>query len=612
MTVTALFAAALAAPVNAQDSNSVREVIPADGSELEVAPTEIVISFDQEIGNRDFPRVDLACGGQPQSVGLPSIGRDGVVITATIDSPLPATTCLIAYSLTNEDGDILVVGSSSFRVLTASPTTTAPGTGTSTTLDEFFREPATPATTGTLPAEQQGGTGGAIWLGRLLSTLGVLAIFGGLVVIALGWPEGTEYAVTVRYFIVVWIVAVLGALLYVVALTAEVRGTGLGAAVGPGSWLDLVGAGWPGVGALLRLVGLIACWYVVSSPDRIFDEVTAMWGWAVPIAAVAAAAMTRVDGSFAIIGYLVNVVHLLSVGVWFGGAMLVSRVVLAGPGGTDLVRATRMFSKLSTPAILVASVTGLIQMWRLDGGNLFGSNHGRVLLLKSLAVAAMVAVSFAARQQVALRLSRPTDMTFQLADRFKRAFGTEVMVGVVVLAFSGWLLTLTPPKVDPLANETYLEAMVFEHAPSGIDAVVRVGPGFAGPTGLRVDIRAPQEGISSLLLRFIPPEGSGVATVEQSIPATGAGTFYLDDSEGLPLLAPGVWTLDLSASTTTGVLESARYTFELRARDGVAVTTTLATPAVDVSVAIVDQSTTTAPFVGTVPPPGTAPTSSAP
>ncbi|MFZ9042219.1 MAG: CopD family protein [Ilumatobacteraceae bacterium] len=612
-----LLALVFAAPALAQDTNAAREIIPADGTELEVAPTEIVISFDQEIRNDDIPRVDLACGGQPQAVGLPAIGGDDLVVTTAINAPLPATTCLIAYSLTNGSGDILVVGSSSFRVLNATTTTSPSGDQTSTTLDPFFREPAVPATTGTLDAEPQGGTGGAIWLGRLLSTLGVLAIFGGLVVIALGWPEGPEYVITARYFLVVWVVAVLGALLYVVALAAEVGGTGLGAAVSPAAWVDLVDDGWAGRGALLRLVGLAACWYVVIRPDRVFDEVTAMWGWAIPIGAVAAAAMTRVDGPLAVLGYLVNVVHLLSVGVWFGGAMLVSRVVLAGPGDSDLVRATKTFSKLSPPAILVASATGLIQMWRLDGGNLFGSNHGRVLLLKAVVVAAMVAVSFGARQQVAVRLGRATEMTAPLADRFKRAFGTEMMVGVVVLAFSGWLLTLTPPKADPLGNESYLDAMVFQHAPSGLDAVVRVGPGFAGPTGLRVDVRAPEAGISSLLLRFIPPEGSGAATVEQPIPATGAGTYYLDDSMGVPLLAVGVWTLELSASTTTGILESARYTFELAGRDGVDVSTTTPGPVSEVSVAIVEQVTTTAPFVGTpvsvAPGPiGTSPPTSAP
>ena len=196
-----------------------------------------------------------------------------------------------------------------------------------------------------------------------------------------------------------------------------------------------------------------------------------------------------------------------------------------------------------------------------------------------------------------MRLDRAHELTAPLADRFKRAFGTEAALGVVVLAFSGWMLTLTPPKVDPLANEVYLDAMVFVHEPTGLDARVRVGPGTAGPTGLRVDVDSPEEGISRLLLRFVPPEGSDAFIVEQEIPLTGAGTAYLDDSIGLPLNAAGIWTLELSASTATGVLEAAQYTFELRLPDGSQVTTTVPQVTSDVSVSVVEPlSTTTAPF----------------
>ena len=101
------------------------------------------------------------------------------------------------------------------------------------------------------------------------------------------------------------------------------------------------------------------------------------------------------------------------------------------------------------PAILVTAVTGVIQVIRLDGGELFSSSHGRVLLLKVIAVAAMLAVSVAVRQQVTLRLDRAHEMTVPLADRFRRGFGAEAALGVVVLAFSGWMLTLTPPRIAP-------------------------------------------------------------------------------------------------------------------------------------------------------------------
>jgi copper transport protein len=586
------------APASAQDTNNLREIIPANGAELETSPTEIVLSFDQEITDDTVVTVDVSCGGQPQETGAPAIDDDGLVVTAAVVNPLPATSCLIAWSLRTEAGENIAVGTSSFSVLTESATTTvAPPEGTTTaTTDPFIRQTAVPATTGTVDGDDEGSADGAIWFGRLLSTLGILVLFGGLALIGVGWPEGPEYIVTVRFFRTAWAAALVGSLIYVVAFAADFAGTSFGSGLSPSTWLDLLDAGWAGRGALLRLVLVAACWWVASRPEHIIDPATAMWGWGIPVATVAAAALTRVEGPFAALGYVVNVVHLLAVGVWVGGAALVARVVLAGPGEDDLVQATRSFSKVTVPAILVASVTGIIQVWRLDGGDLFSSNHGRVLLLKVFAVAVMVFVALAARQQVAARLDRAHELTAPLADRFKRAFSTEFAIGVVVLGFSGWLLQLTPPKVDPLANEVYIEAMVFNHAPTGLDATVRLGPGTAGPTGLRVDVDAPETGITSFVLRFIPPENSGAYIVEQPIPLTGAGTAYLDDSIGIPLNAAGVWTLELSASTATGVLEGARYTFELLQPDGTPATTTLPAASDDVNVSVVEQTTTTAPF----------------
>jgi hypothetical protein len=216
----------------------------------------------------------------------------------------------------------------------------------------------------------------------------------------------------------------------------------------------------------------------------------------------------------------------------------------------------------------------------------------------------MLAVALAARQQVTHRLDRAHEMTVSLAARFRRAFHAEAALGVVVLAFSGWLLQLTPPNVDPLANETYLDEIPVVHQASGLDASIFIGPGRAGPTGLRVEVNAPETGISRLTLRFIPPvTATGAFIVEQEIPLTGAGTAVLDDSVGLPLNVPGTWTLQVSAATTSGVMEPAERTFGLTDANGDFVTV----PSVDqtrtsVEVEEVDQSTTTAPFATTTPP----------
>jgi len=611
---SALFAVAaiavFACPATAasQESNTLRSIEPEDAASLAESPTSIVLVFDQELADDDGVTVNLSCNFEPQDIGLPEPDDDRVIVTTAINAPLPKGVCNVAWGLTNGEGDVVLNDTTSFAVTVeppASSTDTTPATG----------EVTGEATGGTVAPDQtvasvvnesasepveQGGTGGAIWLGRMLSTLGILVVFGGLALISVGWPEGPEYVVTVRFLRSAWIVSLLATVLYLVAFAADFNGTSLGTAMSPGQWLDLKDAGWAGRGALLRLAFIAATGWVAMRPERIIDPQSAMWAWVLPGFALVAVAMSRIAGPAAPLGFIVSVAHVLSVGIWFGGAALVARVVLAGPGEDDLVQATRTFSRISIPAILVACVTGIIQLIRLDGGNLFGSNHGQVLLLKTIAVAAMLAVALKVRQQVSHRLDRAHEMTAPTADRFRRAFGAEAAFGVVALAFSGWLLGLTPPGVDQFGNESYAREITFNDPASGLQAVVKIGPARVGANGIRVEVAAPPDGINNLTVEFVPPDGSDQLTIQQPIPLSTAGTALLKTEDGLPFRVGGTWTVRLSGSTAQGTLDGATSTFVVLDADGSEVTVPAAV--VDSSptqVELIDQTTTTAGFATT-------------
>ena len=89
--------------------------------------------------------------------------------------------------------------------------------------------------------------------------------------------------------------------------------------------------------------------------------------------------------------------------------------------------------------------------------------------------------------------------------------------------------------------------------------------------------------------------------MQQAIPLTTSGTAILETADGLPFSVPGTWTLELSASTTTGVVENATYTFAVTDASGAFVTIPPTGSTVPVQIELIDQVTTTAPF-GTVPP----------
>ena len=83
------------------------------------------------------------------------------------------------------------------------------------------------------PADAETGQG-PLWLGRLISVLGVAILFGSLVTIAAAWPEGVEYLVAVKFIRTIWIVAVIGTVLYVASATAAATGGTLGQRPQPG------------------------------------------------------------------------------------------------------------------------------------------------------------------------------------------------------------------------------------------------------------------------------------------------------------------------------------------------------------------------------------------
>jgi copper transport protein len=248
--------------------------------------------------------------------------------------------------------------------------------------------------------------------------------------------------------------------------------------------------------------------------------------------------------------------------------VLLARVVLAGPGEEDLVQAVRGFGRISTTAIVATVVSGLVQLFRLDGGSLFSDPHGRVLLLKTVLVAAMLFVGLTARQVAAARLGRAHDLSTVTADRLRRAFGTEAVIGIVVLGLSGWMLSFTPPKQPADEGVEYAVVEPFVDPTTGLDVIVSVNPSQVGLNQLRVELRGPTTGdVTGLTVRFLPPTGSNQNIIEQAVPLTRPG-IAVSPTDYLPFSVAGAWTMQLSATTPKGSLTDASVTFNVLTADG--------------------------------------------
>jgi putative copper export protein/methionine-rich copper-binding protein CopC len=591
--IAAVFAAVLIGlltllPGVAHAQNEVVTSEPADGTTLATSPTQIVINFTEEIG--ELRIVSLECNTEAINLPAPTLSGNSRVMTVEIPEALPRGLCVATWRVSDTDGEPNGSSLISFTVDAEPAATTTPVDEDSTTSivgsdDGSTPAASTPTTTAADATETQTvalnrvETGkGPLWLGRVLSTLGIAVVFGSLILIAAAWPEGVEYLITVRFLRAAWVLALIGTLLFTSAAAAAVTGSSLGSGFSPGAWFDLLGAGWAGRAALFRLIFVVASAWAAFRPDRVIDPVTQVAALGIPALAVAMIGVGRVDGSLAAVGVLLGIAHALAMAIWLGGVILLTRVVLSGPGDEDLVHAVRGFSRVSVIAIVVTIGTGLAQMLRLDGGDLFGSAHGLWTVFKVVLVAAMVFIGLSARQFAQKRLNRAHELTVPMADRLRRAFGTEAAIGLVTLLASSWLLSLTPANVSAEPSIDYAISQTVLVPEADLDVTVKLTRNSVGNSGLEVTVNSPAEGLTGLEVMLTPPYNTITGAIVQPVPLPGAGVATRSESVGLPIIVPGDWLLQINAQTAAGVVQSDPVLISILDETGAAPTTSITIP----------------------------------
>lgn len=533
--------AVLATQVEAAD-NTLVSSSPSAGTTVDTSPQTLLLTFANPLGATNT--IEVVCNGSPIAVGTPQVGADGVSLSVSIPNPLPKGECAVSWLVTQPDGQS--GGSSTFLFTIANDTTaTVAPAGTiptvaSTPATGSTVAPVVPATSSDTPTPESG-SGGPLGLSRLLISLGVAVLFGSFVLIATAWPEGVEYILTVRFLRSAWLLTLAFAIFNAACVAARISGKGIGSSLSPTAWSDLTDT-TPGIAALARVIFVFLTGWVVMRPERVIDPATQLPALALPGLAVATLGFSRSGGQLAFLGYAAGIAHALAMAIWLGGLILLARVVLAGPGEEDLVHAVRGFARISTPALAVTILTGFIQMYRLDWGEIFTSSHGRVLFLKSIAVGAMVFLGVAARQFIKERVARVDAMTGQLAIRLRRAVGIEAVCGIVVLALTAWMLSLSPPKVAATSNTTKDLGASLQITNDAADVTVKFSA-VVGANAVRVEVDKPKTGVAGLAIDFSPPAGTTVPGVILNVPLTAAGVAVLPVEQGVPLGSPGVWTV---------------------------------------------------------------------
>jgi copper transport protein len=228
----------------------------------------------------------------------------------------------------------------------------------------------------------------------------------------------------------------------------------------------------------------------------------------VSLAVVALAASGHAAGaSPAWWGITADAAHLLAAGLWAGGIVALATIRLqqgplgwAGPRGRAVLA---RFSPVALGAFLISAGFGVVQAFQQVGTvrGLLGSSYGRVLAVKGLAVAAMVALSVRAwRRRPALRI--------------------EAALGLTAVGLAA-LLAAHPLPPARLARA---EAQARQPAPD--PALPRPGDltmgGHVGPVLVGLTVRPGSPGRNDLLVYLLPPEGElAAATIPVAVAVDG-------------------------------------------------------------------------------------------
>ena len=547
----------------ATQGNSIASSNPIANEVVAVAPTQIQMVFQNPITADDVAQMglSLACDKALVSLGPPQLASDSLSVTAPLTQIPPNGKCNVSWAL--PDGS---KGTFSFRteIAAAATTTTLGSNGEVPTTIVATQTPAD--TVATPPAR----LGGPIGLLRLLSYLLVSALVGGLLFMLLVWPEGSHNPTAIRYIRLSGIGAVLSLLLLVVFTTAKVTNSGIVSSMNPTEWFELLNTA-QGRALFIRFILAIFVAVLALNPERVIDPEFQVPNLMAISVLVMSYGFDRTGGRIYIFGVIVAIVHMAFVIMWTGGVLLVSRVILSKPGADDLLDALRGWSRLATTLTAGVVITGFIQVGRLDGWSLINSGHGRLLLLKIVAIVFLIFVELALRKFIMQRLSKVTALSMRAILTMRKAATIQMSATVVILGMSSWLISMRPPNVVPQQTKKQSIYAINRDliGDDGFHVTLSITPGDVGNNQALIELFTPKR-IQNFTIKFIPlnPEANGYVLY---VPITRPGGALIGADLGLNLKSPGEWKVELTGATTTGELKP--LTTSIIIADGVTVTT---------------------------------------
>ncbi len=230
--------------------------------------------------------------------------------------------------------------------------------------------------------------------------------------------------------------------------------------------------------------------------------------------------------------------HFAGVGVWLGG--LAALLVALGNAPGDATAAARRFSSVAGIALGATALTGVLRAVDEVGrwSALLTTDFGRLVLVKAAFLVLLAALG-------AVNRYRSIPAVLATLRGLRRVGGVELAVAAAVLAVTGILTSLAPPRlVQEAAQAVSAIAVDGSDFATSVRVHLEITPGYPGQNRFvaRIADYDTNEPVTAarVSLRFADPQRPGVGTSVLSLTRAADGTYL---GQGTNLSLEGQWSI---------------------------------------------------------------------
>lgn len=515
--VAAAVSAVSAAPAMAHAA--LVETSPADGATLDESPSEIHLTFNETVNaptgglrvfDSDGARVDRADQGQSSPD------------TLTLQVPeLDDGTYVATYRVTSADGHV-VRGAFIFSVGAAEDVA-------EDTLAAIFSGGDDQV------AALAGVVNRAVGYGGVLLVVGAAAWW-----LAIGRRDRDEEARAVVWLRRGAVVTSVTAALTIPLQAMLVSGAGL-SVLGDATLLSDTAGASVGVGALWRLAGSVVLLVVLRV--RPAATTAAVLAALVGLSLLVDGHTRTVDPAWIML--VADAVHVIAVGVWFGGLVLLGSSVRARRLDDDPVGAAQVVATFSATAVwslLALGVAGSAMSWALvrQPRALTSTDYGWTLVVKVALVAVVAVVGLYNNRRLVPAITKRSST--EAWGHLRRTTTVEVGLLLLVVLATAFLVNLRPAAEEAGITGPFDTIVSMDE---GIDLNLVVDPNRAGFNSIHMYLfdatGRPLSDADSVTLRLSQAERD-IGPIEREPFVAGPGHWQVD---GRDLAFAGAWQVEV-------------------------------------------------------------------